>query len=119
MGGYGYVLLVFCVFIFVGGAPCVLGGRWGWEGVVRVIFCAAVGWACSRSCVCLTGSNRAYARALGQLSVCEGVRHFFSPPKFCFTPEPVCSLYQKKATIIGPLFRPLIPCGLTMLPWLL
>ena len=43
----------------------------------------------------------------------------FSPPKFCFTPEPVCSLYQKKATIIGPLFRPLIPCGLTMLPWLL
>ena len=44
---------------------------------------------------------------------------FLAPPKFCFTPEPVCSLYQKKATIIGPLFRPLIPCGLTMLPWLL
>jgi hypothetical protein len=20
----------------------------------------------------------------------RGVRHFFSPPKFCFTPEPVC-----------------------------
>jgi hypothetical protein len=30
----------------------------------------------------------------------------FSPPKFSFTPEPVCSLYRKKATTIGPLFRP-------------
>ena len=50
------------------------------------------------------------------LLVAALVVNVFSPPKFCFTPEPVCSLYRKKATTIGPLFRPLIPCGLAMLP---
>ena len=61
-GGYVYVLAFFCVVIFVGGSRrqrrVSQGGRWGREGVVRVVFCAAPGRACSRSCVCGTGSNR-------------------------------------------------------------
>lgn len=72
------------------GAPCMHGGE-GVGGGVLVIFCAAPGRACSRSRVSISGSNRTYVRALGQRAYARRQAFdLFSPPKFCFTPEPVC-----------------------------
>ena len=99
------------MFIFVVRGAVHAGREAGWG---FVCLCGSVVCFCA-SRLLRVGGVCALAHPIPQ----RVANSFISPPKFCFTPEPVCSLYQKKATIIGPLFRPLIPCGLTMLPWLL
>lgn len=87
-GGYVYVYVVCCVLIFVAGSQG--GGRVEAGGFVSVPLGHGVGlngWYLYTPFLRWLGLVSYHAeRDVGLF----GSTRFFSPPKFCFTPEPVC-----------------------------
>ena len=103
------VIFVGCGLVASSGA-----GKGGGGGGVGYLLCCGDLGLFSKSCV-LQCKQPSAARALGQLSVCEGVRHFLAPPSSVLRLNPSVLIPKEGDHLRSP-FQATIACDLTMLP---
>jgi len=83
----------------------------GWWGLFWVLRWVAP--VCVVVVVCR--EQPSVARALGQLSVCEGVRFLLAPPSSVLRLNPFFCMPKEGVNVRSP-FQATIPCDLSMLP---